>query len=82
MKYRKEHSMAGETLEAALARLVKERGAPKKIMQDVRKLFPKASKKQIIRAAFAQMIERAENDLETSRVLQDFAIGERNGSEQ
>lgn len=74
--------MAHETLESALARLVMERGAPRKVMQDVRKLFPKASKKQIIRAAFSLMIERSEKDIEASRMLQDFAIGERNGSEQ
>lgn len=70
--------MSDESLDAALARLVKQRGSPKKLMQEVQRLFPKASKKQIIRAALAQMIERAEEDVETSRALQDFAISERN----
>lgn len=73
--------MSDESLDAALARLVKQRGSPKKLMQEVQRLFPKASKKQIIRAAFAQIIERAEADVETSRVLQDFAISERNAAD-
>lgn len=71
-----------ETLEATLARLAKERGSPKAIMEEVRKLYPKASKKQIIRAALAQMIERTEEDLDVSRRLQDFAIAERSSAQK
>ena len=73
--------MTEKSLDATLTRLVKERGSPKTIMQEVQRLYPKVSKKQIIRAAFAQMIERAEDDLEASRVLQDFAISERKADE-
>lgn len=73
--------MPDESLDATLARLVKERGSPKRVMQDVQRLHPKVSKKQIIRAAFAQMIERAEDDLDASRALQDFAIAERQGDD-
>ena len=71
-----------ETLEATLAKLAKERGSPKAIMAEVQRLYPKASKKQIIRAAFAQMIERAEEDLDASRRLQSFAIAERSSAEK
>ncbi|KFC68205.1 hypothetical protein FF80_01929 [Devosia sp. LC5] len=71
-----------ETLEATLAKLAKERGSHKAIMKEVRKLYPRASKKQIIRAAFAQMIERAEEDLDSSRPLQDFAIAERSSADK
>jgi len=70
--------MNQETIQEALLRLVEERHAPKKIMRELRRLYPKVSKKQIIHLALAQMIERSESDLEASRALQDFAITERN----
>jgi len=70
------------TLEATLSKLAKERGSPKAIMEEVRRIYPRASKKQIIRAAFAQMIERAEEDLDASRQLQHFAIAERSSADK
>lgn len=69
--------MSDETLEQSLVRLVAERRSPKEIMQQLQKLHPKASKKQIIRIAFAQMIDRVESDLDASRELQGFAISAR-----
>ncbi|UXN75900.1 hypothetical protein N8D56_27300 (plasmid) [Devosia sp. A8/3-2] len=71
-----------ETLETTTAKLAKERGSPKTIMEEVRRLYPRASKKQIIQAAFAQMIERAEEDLDASRRLQDLAIAERSSADK
>ena len=66
-----------EELSATLKRLAHEGVTPKTMMQKVKKLHPKASKKQIIQAAFLQMIDTAENDLTTSRTLQNFALEER-----
>lgn len=51
-------------------------------MSELRQLYPKASKKQIIRVAFSQMIERAEDDLDASRKLPHFAIAERQPAEK
>ena len=66
-----------EELSATLKRLANEGVTPKAMMQKIKKLHPKASKKQIIQAAFLQMIDTAEHDLDTSRTLQNFALEER-----
>jgi hypothetical protein len=63
-----------ESLDASIDRLVKMQTEPGKMMKEIRKLHPKASKKQIIRAAFALMIENADRDLAASRALQNFGI--------
>lgn len=46
----------------------------KELLRRVKKAHPKASKKQIVRAAFASLIAVAERDVETGRRLQDFAL--------
>ena len=66
-----------EELSTTIKRLALEGLSPKAMMQKVKKLHPKASKKQIIQAAFLQMIDSAEHDLDTSRALQNFALEER-----
>ena len=50
-------------------------------MSAVRKRFPKASKKLIVRAAFRSVIANADRDIEAAEAMQDFAVKERGGSE-
>jgi|GEM_PF-1538296 hypothetical protein len=66
-----------DQLSTTLKQLANEGATPKAMMQKIKKLHPKASKKQIIRAAFLQMIDTAEHDLHASRALQNFALEER-----
>ena len=66
--------MSPESLEASITRLVRMQTEPSKVMREIRKLHPEVSKKQIIRAAFAMMIEHADEDVEASRELQNFGI--------
>lgn len=74
-------TMTDETIQDTLVRLVAERGSPEKVIQELRRLYPKISRKQIIHLALAQMIDRSESDLEASRALHDFAISERSAPE-
>ena len=71
------HRDQAETLEATLLRLASPNISPKELLRQTRKLHPKASKKEIIRAAFSSLITAAERDVETSRALQNFALAER-----
>lgn len=71
--------MKSEPLEETIVRVVSEHRDPKTTIQAIRRIHPKASRKQIIRAAFSVMIERSESDAEASRDLQSFAISNRNG---
>lgn len=73
--------MKSEPLEQTIARIVAEHRDLKSTMQAIRGAHPKASKKQIIRAAFSIMIEKSERDADTSRQLQAFAITNRNTPE-
>lgn len=45
-----------------------------KLVHAVRAVHPEATKKEIIRAAFAAVIALAEADPERARALQDFAL--------
>ncbi len=65
------------SVEATLLALVTPNGSPKELLRATRKLHPKASKKEIIRAAFSSLISLADKDAEKSRALQNFAIVER-----
>lgn len=47
---------------------------PDKLVHAVRAVHPEATKKEIIRAAFAAVIALAEADPERARALQDFAL--------
>jgi hypothetical protein len=73
--------MKNEPLEETIVRVVSEHRDPKSTIQAIRRLHPKASKKQIIRAAFSVMIERSETDADASRDLQSFAISNRSGQD-
>lgn len=50
---------------------------PKELLKAVKDAHPKASRKDIVRAAFYTIIARADAEPEKSRTLQAFAIAER-----
>ncbi|UVK38747.1 hypothetical protein LHFGNBLO_000026 [Mesorhizobium sp. AR10] len=65
-----------------LMRIVTPDMTPKQLMKAARKEHPKASKKDIARAAFFSIIAHADEDLGKSKNLQAFALAERTqGSE-
>jgi hypothetical protein len=66
-----------DTLGATLLKLATPGISPKDMLRQARKLHPKASKKDIIRAAFSSLIDAADQDIEKSVALHNFAITER-----
>ncbi|MFY8032548.1 MAG: hypothetical protein ACOVO5_12015 [Devosia sp.] len=70
--------MASDTdLQATLLRLASSKMKPRDLLKATRKAHPKASKKEIVHAAFASLIAVADQDAEKALALQDFAIAER-----
>jgi hypothetical protein len=67
-------------LQSTLLTLAGSKLTPKEMLKATRKAHPKASKKEIVRAAFASLIAVADHDSEKAVTLHDFAISER-GSE-
>ncbi len=66
-----------DTLETTLLKLASPGISPKEMLRQAKKLHPKASKKEIIRAAFSSLILTADKDIEKSVALHNFAITER-----
>ena len=66
-----------EDIQRTLLRLAKPKMSPKDLLRETRKLHPEASKKDIVRAAFASIIAVADEDGEKALTLQDLAIKER-----
>jgi hypothetical protein len=64
-------------IQATLLKLARPKMSPKDLLRETRKVHPKASKKEIIRAAFASIITVVDNDIDKALVLQDFALKER-----
>ena len=63
---------------ATLSKVVTPEMTPKQLMKTVRKAHPKASKKDVARAAFYSLIANADHlDPAKSKKLQAFAISER-----
>lgn len=60
-----------------LMRVVTPDMSPKQLLKTVRTEYPKASKKDIARAAFFSIIANAEEDHGKTKNLQAFAIAER-----
>lgn len=69
--------MNPESLEQTISRILAVTPDPDAALKAIRKIHPKVSKKQIIRAAFGVMIDNSAKDLEASRALQNFAIASR-----
>ena len=68
-----------EEIQKTLLKLAKPKMSPKDLLRETKKLHPEASKKDIVRAAFASLIAVVDNDIEKALVLQDFALKERGG---
>jgi len=68
---------AVEDIKATLLRLARPRMSPKELLKQVKRVHPDASKKEIIRAAFATVITAVDSDIDKALLLQDFALKER-----
>ncbi|HVW93486.1 MAG TPA: hypothetical protein VHB74_12895 [Devosia sp.] len=72
---------AVEDIKTTLLRLARPRMSPKELLRQVRRAHPDASKKDIIRAAFATVITTVDSDIDKALLLQDFALRERGPGE-
>lgn len=66
-----------EDIKTTLLRLARPRMSAKELLRQVRRAHPEASKKEIIRAAFATVITAVDSDIDKALILQDFALKER-----
>ncbi len=66
-----------EKIQGTLLKLAKPKMSPRELLKQTRKAHPDASKKEIIRAAFASIIAVADSDIDKALLLQDFALQER-----
>ena len=69
--------MTDKDLQSTLLNLASSKLTPKELLKATRKAHPKASKKEIVRAAFASLIAVADSDTDKALALQDFALKER-----
>lgn len=69
--------MTDKDLQSTLLSLASSKLSPKEMLKATRKAHPKASKKEIVRAAFASLISVADHDHDKALALQDFALKER-----
>ncbi len=76
----KTKNTASDPIKGTLLGLANPGISPRDLMSAVRKAHPEAKKKEVIRAAFAAMIELSDRQPFTAKQLQDFAISNR-GSE-
>ncbi len=70
---------AKESIETTLLALATAKVTPKEMLKATRKAHPKASRKEIVRAAFASLIAVADKAPDQALALQDFALKERAG---
>jgi len=69
------------SIEETLLKLARPKRTPKELLSLVRRAHPRASKKEIIRAAFGTIIAIADREPESAQLLQDFALNERVGDD-
>jgi hypothetical protein len=65
------------SIQKTLLELAQPKMSPKELLKLTRKAHPKASKKEIMRAAFGTIIAVADSDPDKALALQDFALKER-----
>jgi hypothetical protein len=70
-----------DDIRATLLKLARPELSPKELLREMRKAHPGASKKEIIHAAFASIIDLADADPERALNLQNFALTERGSGE-
>ena len=63
-----------------LLRLVMPDMTPKQLLKAAKKAHPKASKQEVVRAAFYVIISKADVEPEKAKDLHAFAINERTGT--
>ena len=68
-----------EDSERSVIELIEPGQKTKDLLHGVRKRHPKASKKEIVRAAFSALIKIADSDEGKAKALQSFALAERSG---
>ena len=66
-----------EDLQSSLIRLAQPGLSSKDLLKEIKKLHPRASKKDIIKAAFSSLIDVAGTDGDKAVRLQDLAMAER-----
>lgn len=69
--------MTDKDLQTTLLSLAGSRMSPREMLKATRKVHPRASKKDIVHAAFASLIAVADTDGDAARTLYDFALTER-----
>ena len=69
-----------DDIRATLQQLTTPGISPKNLLREVRKAHPKASKQEIVHAAFASLIEIADSDPDKAKDLQSFALAARSPS--
>jgi hypothetical protein len=71
-----------EDLSIALLQVAKPGLKPRDLIRAVRQTHPKATKKQVVRAAFYALVSEKKVDDGTAATLHDFAISERASPEE
>ena len=71
-----------ENLAATLHRVAKPDMKPKELVAAVREQHPKATKKEIVRAAFYALTQAPETNADKARHLHAFALTERTDEEE
>ena len=66
-----------DQIEVTLLRLATPKMSPKELLKQARRAHPNASKKEIVRAAFASLIAVSDSDIDKALILQNFALKER-----
>lgn len=74
---REEKLRETEKIAETIQRLARPGMKPKALVDAVRQIHPKATKKDVARAAFLSVIMSAEYDPEDTQALHDIAIGAR-----
>jgi hypothetical protein len=74
-----ELTAGAETIEETIARLLEPGVSPKQLLKAVQENHPKASRKDVVHAAFAMMIDVVDTDPGRALILQRFGIEERVG---
>ena len=64
-------------IQATLVRLVQPGMSTSALWRETKRAHPKAKKKDIVRAAFAAIIDIADSDIGKARLLQNFALDAR-----
>lgn len=70
-----------EDIQTTLLRLAKPKMTAKELLKQVKRAHPKASKKEIVHAAFASVISVVDSDVDKALALQDFALKGRSEGE-